>query len=539
MGGRKWEQWEYEKMESMHNQGTLWEEIAIELGRNKDTTRKKLYGMGYQPNKKIISYAHNNININWAKDEMERTDKKYCNRDFVYYVMRGEKYDNRIDAVNLSTLPIENNGVNWNSVKDHAVTLYFDGKLYDLKITSNQNEKRQVGILLNGVEGVSHDSNIKKIKFSTYIPMQKTTYKYKYNIGDVVEFEESKFKILEQKQLKGGKVKNKTGYLIECLDCGYIHDKRQSSLDLKRGCACCTCRIVVKGINNANYLYPHIKQYLVNESDGDILTPYDVHKPIKTKCPNCNYVNDKSRMFMLCKEFKCTQCMSGSRGERVISNMLKNGGYDYKPQLTIESYFYDFYIPSLNMLLEIDGEQHRQEVKHFQVSLKEQQKIDKKKEELAISLGYKFKRIAVDTYESIESIVEKMDFIEFDKDNLYDYLLDNQLMDFVELYNNGVPMNQIQIVLKKHKARITYLANLASTLGLIEYNKEDSKYRHSIKKVRCVQTGELFDSITEAKNEYNAHNIGRVCSGQSSYSGTLPDGTPLTWEYVTVEAEVS
>lgn len=473
------------------------------------------------------------INIKWAKEKMERTGKKQCNKDFVYYVMRGEKYNNRIDAIDLSTLKIDELGINWKEVKGYTATLLFDDKLYDLKITSNSNEKRQVNILLNNIEGLVYGANLKKIKLSKYIPKQKTIYKYKYRTGDIIEFNDSKFKILEQKRLKGGQEKNKTGYLVECLYCGYIHDKRQSSLDLKRGCACCTNRITVKGINNANHLYPHIKQYLVNESDGDILTPYDAHNPIKTECPHCGYINNKSRMFMLCKEFKCTQCMSGSRGERVVSNMLKNGGYEYEPQFTIKSYFYDFYIPALNILLEVDGEQHRQEVKHFKTTLKEQREIDRKKEELAISLGYNFKRIEVDSYEDIKSIAEKLYFIDFDKNNLYDYLLDNQLMEFVELYNNGVPMNKIEKIIKKHKARVTYLANLASTLGLIEYDKEDSKYRHSVRKVKCITTGEEFNSITEAQNEYNAYNIGNVCRGLSSYSGKHPiTGEKLIWEFL-------
>lgn len=471
------------------------------------------------------------IDIKWAKNEMERTEKKYCSKDFVYYVMRGVRFNNRVDAIDLNSLPKTKVGIDWRNVKNKTAQLLFDDKKYILKITSNKNSERQVSILLNDVEGMVNDANIKKIKLSSFIPEQRVMYIYRYEVGDIVEFSESKFKILKQLQLYGKDV-NKTGYQIECLNCGYIHDKRQSSLDLERGCACCTGRITVKGINNANYLYPHIKQYLVNESDGDVLTPYDAHKPIKTKCPNCNYINDKSRMFMLCKEFKCTQCMSGSRGERVVSNMLKNGGYEYEPQFTIKSYFYDFYIPSLNMLLEVDGEQHRQEVNHFKTTLEKQLEIDRKKEELAVLLGYNFKRIEVDTYEDIKSIAEKLYFIDFDKNNLYDYLLDNQLMEFVELYNNGIPMNKIEKIIKKHKARVTYLAKLASTLGLIEYDKDDSKYRHSVRKIKCVTTGEEFNSISEAQNKYNAHNIGRVCRGQSSYSGTLKDGTKLTWKFI-------
>ena len=45
------------------------------------------------------------MNVEWAKEEMSRTGKKQCNKDFIYYVMRGKTNNNRIDWIDLSALP--------------------------------------------------------------------------------------------------------------------------------------------------------------------------------------------------------------------------------------------------------------------------------------------------------------------------------------------------------------------------------------------------------------------------------------------------
>lgn len=52
------------------------------------------------------------------------------------------------------------------------------------------------------------------------------------------------------------------------------------------------------------------------------------------------------------------------------------------------------------------------------------------------------------------------------------------------------------------------------------------------KKVKCIETGEIFNSISEARKVMKASHIVDVLFGRRNYSGKLPDGTKLTWEYV-------
>lgn len=54
-------------------------------------------------------------------------------------------------------------------------------------------------------------------------------------------------------------------------------------------------------------------------------------------------------------------------------------------------------------------------------------------------------------------------------------------------------------------------------------------------KVRCITTGQVFDSINEAKRYFNikAFHISTVCQGKRKYCGVDPKtGEKLQWEYV-------
>ena len=53
------------------------------------------------------------------------------------------------------------------------------------------------------------------------------------------------------------------------------------------------------------------------------------------------------------------------------------------------------------------------------------------------------------------------------------------------------------------------------------------------KKVICLTTGEIFDSVTHAAKTYKLEttNISKVCKGKQRSTGKLPNGTKLTWAY--------
>lgn len=87
----------------------------------------------------------------------------------------------------------------------------------------------------------------------------------------------------------------------------------------------------------------------------------------------------------------CPDCIHKSEGR--ISIYLESKKIKYKREFHIENRRYDFYIPSHNLLIERDGEQHYLEHKFFALSLEEQKKIDKYKVKIAIKNSYKLSRI--------------------------------------------------------------------------------------------------------------------------------------------------
>lgn len=60
-----------------------------------------------------------------------------------------------------------------------------------------------------------------------------------------------------------------------------------------------------------------------------------------------------------------------------------------------------------------------------------------------------------------------------------------------------------------------------------------AKPAYNRRKVRCINTGEIFNAITHGAKKYKTHraDISKVCKGKRNYAGTL-NGQPIRWEYV-------
>ena len=52
------------------------------------------------------------------------------------------------------------------------------------------------------------------------------------------------------------------------------------------------------------------------------------------------------------------------------------------------------------------------------------------------------------------------------------------------------------------------------------------------KKVICITTGRIFNSLPEASKYYKCYHICECCKGKRNYAGKLKDGTPLKWVYL-------
>ena len=83
----------------------------------------------------------------------------------------------------------------------------------------------------------------------------------------------------------------------------------------------------------------------------------------------------------------------------------------------------------------------------------------------------------------------------------------------------------------KGKHFLFYDEYITMTKEEVDYYVNVTK-AYRIKKVRCITTGEIFNSLKDAEIAYpKSTHIWDCCNGKFTTSGYLPDGTKLQWEY--------
>ena len=68
-----------------------------------------------------------------------------------------------------------------------------------------------------------------------------------------------------------------------------------------------------------------------------------------------------------------------------------------------------------------------------------------------------------------------------------------------------------------------------------EYNiNYGTRNKRVSKPIKCITTGEIFSSMTEAGHKYNIEigNITKCCHGRYKYAGKSSTGEPLIWKYI-------
>jgi very-short-patch-repair endonuclease len=97
--------------------------------------------------------------------------------------------------------------------------------------------------------------------------------------------------------------------------------------------------------------------------------------------------------------------------EKQFKKILTELKVTFEPQKVVGTKIYDFYIPSINMLVEIDGCYFHANPKKYENPNKMQKKNienDKFKDTLALGLGYKLERVwESDLKENYKEIKEK------------------------------------------------------------------------------------------------------------------------------------
>lgn len=138
-----------------------------------------------------------------------------------------------------------------------------------------------------------------------------------------------------------------------------------------------------------------------------------------------NYINSRIKVKIICPKHGvfeqtpkahlqnegCPKCNS-SKGEREIRNYLKSKNIIFEEQKKFEDLnklSYDFYLPEEKLLIEYNGEQHYETIKHFGGGERfvRQQQNDLLKSEYAKNNNLKLLTIPYWDYKIIEEILEE------------------------------------------------------------------------------------------------------------------------------------
>lgn len=165
--------------------------------------------------------------------------------------------------------------------------------------------------------------------------------------------------------------------------------KQQINVKMMQGQGCPKCGKINMS-KKSRKKYSEKFYYIVNENNHEVLTEYTLsHDPIVIdfKCGHLPHITTPHNYLA---GGRCPKCTT-SNGESIIHEYLDKMGEFYVTQLKLHNNrFYDIYLPKYNLIIEVHGLQHYEEVDIFQSTLEEVQSNDREKEEFAIMLGYDY-----------------------------------------------------------------------------------------------------------------------------------------------------
>lgn len=240
--------------------------------------------------------------------------------------------------------------------------------------------------------------------------------------------------------------------------------------------------------NKTNCLWtthPEIAKFLENKDLGFNVSQ-GMGKKIGFKCDMCNFVAKREIRVVVRSGFNCSNCGDNiSYPEKVVISLLTQLELEYKTQKRFkwsQNKRYDFYIPSLNMIIETHGKQHYEECFEYKGSrtLEEEQENDRLKEKIAKENG-------IENYMVIDCRKSELEWIKnniiislpmklIDTDNI-DWDVCNTfaqrslVIEACDLWNNGIKSTvEIGEILNIGRATISRYLKKGKELGWCDYD---------------------------------------------------------------------
>lgn len=313
-----------------------------------------------------------------------------------------------------------------------------------------------------------------------------------------------------------------------------------------KGCPYCSGRYVWNGYNDMWTTNPELASLLVDPEDG-YKYMQNSNKKVDWKCPDCGeIIKDKPIDRINKKGLCCPICSDNmSLGEKIMYHLLIQLGIDFIHNQKIKwsnNKRYDFYIPSLNLIIETHGRQHS--VKGFDSfggrTLQEEQENDNYKRDLAIKNGIKH-------YIEIDCRYSDFDYI---KNSVLNSELNNLFIlsnvnwtevnikiqksinyDILELWNkHELNLKEISLIVKIGSRTISKVLQNFDKLELCIYDTNRGRKKEGKKKIKSVYQFDSemdfikkWNSSSEIQDtlKYLSHSVNVACNKQKTYRGFI------------------
>lgn len=373
--------------------------------------------------------------------------------------------------------------------------------------------------------------------------LRKRSKFYKYDLGELIEQTFGTLEIINQIKISDKKIK---GYEYKCLECGNTDEISEYCLKSGRGCNICSNRIIKRGFNDLFTTHYKTASMLKHKSRG-----YEISKGYKGKevfiCPDCGY-EDSYYVSSVIRKFSCSKCADFiSYPEKFAYSALEQLEINFERQKIFSwsnNKRYDFYIPSLNLIIETHGIQHYESSFSFKKSksrsLKEEKLNDLIKKKLALENGIKHYVVIDCRYSEPMYIIKS--FLKCELNKLFDLSKINWILchefscsslvkQVIELWNNGCKnTSEIARILKIAKVTVIDYLKKGRELNLCNYDPKDELTKIGImngkknsKKIvqldKSMKIISKWSSMTEASKSLNINlkNISATCNQTNGY----------------------
>lgn len=315
------------------------------------------------------------------------------------------------------------------------------------------------------------------------------------------------------------------------------------------GCPVCSGMQVSKGYNDIATTDPEIASWFTNKEETYIYAKYS-NKKVDFSCPNCGHIVHKCiNQVSSDRDIRCPICKDGiSYPNKFIFNCLlqiKNKldflDREYDPDWCKFPYkdgerrgIYDIYfgINENQYIIEMDGGLHIKDNRMSGQTVEESQYIDNQKDLLAEEHNIHIIRIDSnytgfdDRYEYLRTNIENselknilpLNLIDFDEANIKSQK--SLLIESCKLWDKGYKASEIIEKLHIHKCSVSTYLRTGQKYGLCHnYSAKESCIRSQGRKVICINTKEIFNTIKDAEDYYNVDGIGNCCEGKTHSAG--------------------